>query len=276
MTDSERLQAREKALAKQRKKFIKSIILGVTGFIVFLGIWTFAAHFELIDRRLIATPLEVVRALITKTYDVRPDGALLFQHIWSSLLIATSGFGLAVIIGVPLGLLMGWYKPIDRFLGPIFEILRPLPPIAWIPFTIIFLGIGLLAQSTIVFLSAFVASLINSYTGIKLTNPVYINVAKTCGAPNWRIFLRVGIPSALPMVFAGMRISLGNSWSTLVAAEMLAASRGLGYMILMGRTFFRIDLIIGGMIMIGALGLLFTTAFEAMERRILKWRSINK
>jgi NitT/TauT family transport system permease protein len=85
----------------------------------------------------------------------------------------------------------------------------------------------------------------------------------------------VGIPSALPMVFAGIRISLGNAWSTLVAAEMLAANRGLGYMIIMGRNYYRVDLIIGGMLAIGILGILFTTVFEQIEKRVLKWRIVK-
>lgn len=233
------------------------------------------ARFELIDRRLIATLLEVVKELFRKNFDDTPDGSYLINHIGSSLTVALSGFFLAIAIGVPLGLLMGWYRVIDKIVGPIFEILRPLPPIAWIPFTIIFLGIGLFAKAVIIFLSAFIASLINSYTGIKLTNQVYINVAKTCGASRWRTFWRVGIPSALPMVFAGIRISLGNAWSTLVAAEMLAANKGLGYMILMGRTYSRIDLIIAGMLTIGVLGILFTTAFERVEKRVLRWRTIK-
>ncbi len=131
---------------------------------------------------------------------------------------------------------------------------------------------GLFAKAVIIFLSAFIASLINSYAGIKLTSQVYINASKTCGASHWTTFWRVGVPSALPMVFAGMRISLGNAWSTLVAAEMLAANRGLGYMIIMGRNFYRVDLIIAGMLAIGVLGILFTMIFEHVERRVLKWR----
>lgn len=275
MTDPMKQLKREEEFAGKRKRKAKNLALGILGILSFLALWQLVVEFELIDRRLIAGPSEVFWGLITKLYQPKPDGSLLFEHIKSSLIVALSGFALAVVIGVPLGLLMGWYQPIDRLFGPVFEIIRPLPPIAWIPFAIIFLGIGLFAKSVIIFLSAFIPCLINSYTGIKLTNQIYINVAATCGASRWKTFCRVGVPSAMPMVFAGMRISLGNAWSTLVAAEMLAANKGLGYMILMGRTFYKIDLIIGGMLVIGALGILFTSLFDRLERYVLRWRGVR-
>ena len=272
MTDLKRLEKRSEALKKRSRDKVRCLLLGGAGLLCFLAMWELVVKLQVIDRRLIATPGEVLTAVIVKFYDKQPDGSLLLAHIGSSLVVALSGFALAVLIGVPLGLLMGWYKPLDRFVGPVFEVIRPLPPIAWIPFAIIFLGIGLFAKSVIIFLSAFIPCVINSYTGIKLTNQVYINMAKTCGASRFRIFCRVGVPSAMPMVFAGMRISLGNSWSTLVAAEMLAANKGLGYMILMGRTFAKVDIIIGGMLVIGVLGIVFTAAFDLLESRMLKWR----
>lgn len=250
-------------------------MLGALGIGVFLAAWVAVAKFGLVDSRLIATPWEAATELVRKNFDSRPDGQLLITHIGSSLIVALSGFSLAVLAGVPLGLLMGWYRLVDRFVGPVFEILRPLPPIAWIPFTVVFLGIGLLAKSAIIFLAAFIPSLINSYTGIKLTNPVYVNVSATCGASRWTTFIRVGVPSAMPMVFAGIRVSLGNAWSTLVAAEMLAANKGLGYMIIMGRNYYRVDLIIGGMLAIGVLGIIFTGIFERIEGRVLKWRNVK-
>ena len=115
-------------------------------------------------------------------------------------------------------------------------------------------GIGTTAKSYIIFLAAFVPCVINSYTGVKLTNPVLINVAKTCGASKWEIFVKVCVPSSLPLVFTGMRIALGNAWSTLVAAELLASISGLGYMIQQGRSLVRPDIIIVGMMTIGLQG----------------------
>ena len=119
---------------------------------------------------------------------------------------------------------MGWWTYADRFIRPIFELVRPVPPIAWIPLVVVWMGVGLKAKALIIFFTAFVPCVINSYTGIKLTNKTLIDVSRTFGASNREIFWKVGVPSSLPMVFAGIRVALGNSWSTLVAAEMLAAS----------------------------------------------------
>ena len=186
--------------------------------------------------------------------------------------LSLTGFGLAVVIGTPLGLLMGWYKPVDKFVKPVFNLVRPIPAVSWIPVMIAVLGIGIAAKSFIIFLSAFVAIVLNSYAGIKLTNRAMINVARTSGASYWRIFLNVGVPSAMPMVFTGWKVALGISWSTLVAAEMLAANSGLGYMILFGRQFLKIDLIMCGMAVIGLIGVILFALLNKLERVVLRWR----
>lgn len=263
---------RSKEIAAAKKEQRTTLILGIVGILGFLLLWTLVVKLELIDKKLIVSPLEVVNEIIIKFSDKQPDGALLPEHIAESLKISVAGFLLANLIGIPLGLLMGWYKNFDRFLRPLFEIIRPIPPISWIPIMIVLLGIGLKAKMVIIFFSAFIPSLINSYTGIRLTNPVFINVGKTCGASNWTNFIHIGVPSALPMIFAGVKVSLGNSWSTLVAAEMLAATKGLGYLIMMGRTFARVDVIMAGMIVIGVIGIVLTSLLELLERKVIKWK----
>ena len=219
---------------------------------------------------------QVIDVIITKIGDPRPDGNTLIENILSSFKLAMIGFFLALIVGLPLGLLMGWYRPLDKLVKPIFELIRPLPPIAWIPIVIVLLGIGTVAKSFIIFFTTFVPIVINSYTGIRETNQVYINYAKTCGYSNWRVFWTIGIPSAMPLAFAGMVIALGNGWGTLIAAEMLASSSGLGYMIFMGRNYGRIDIIIAGMLVIGLIGLGLTTALSKIENYVLKWRINTK
>jgi NitT/TauT family transport system permease protein len=242
--------------------------------LTFLIIWQIAVMANLVSSRFLSTPLEVVNLFVVKLSDPSPDGEVLGINILSSLNVALAGFGLAILIGIPLGLFMGWYRGFDAFMRPVFEIVRPIPPVSWIPLTIVWLGIGLQAKAFIVFFSAFVPCLINAYTGIRQTNQVLINVAKTCGASNFTIFRRIGIPSSFTMVFAGVRVALGNSWATLVAAEMLAASSGLGYMILMGRQFARPDIIILGIVVIGIIGVLFTFLLGRLENRILGWKKL--
>lgn len=266
----------EKLRLERRRDRRKAMILGMISILLFLTVWELLCVFHIVRENALVSPVEVVRAIFVKVVDTRPDGNTLLENIWSSFKLAMIGFGLALVIGLPLGLLMGWYRPLDRFVRPIFEIIRPLPPIAWIPIVIVLLGIGTVAKSFIIFFTTFVPIVINSYTGIRETNQVYINFAKTCGYPGWRIFWTVGVPSAMPLAFAGMVIALGNGWGTLVAAEMLASSSGLGYMISMGRSYGRIDIIIAGMLVIGLIGLALTTALEGLEDYVLKWRRKGK
>ena len=271
MTAAERV-----ALVEREKHRItyRNITLSFAGILLFLLIWEGLALSGIVDSRILCDVLEVLRLFVTKLSDPNPDGAVLTVHIWSSLQVALLGFLLAVVIGVPLGWLMGWYRGADSFLRPIFEIIRPIPPVSWIPLTIVWLGIGLPAKSFIVFFAAFVPCLINAYTGIRQTKEVLKNVGKTFGASYFTVFVKVGIPSSLVMTFAGIKVAIGNAWATLVAAEMLAASSGLGYMILMGRSYARVDLIILGIVVIGVLGVIISAIINRLERIFLGWRYV--
>jgi len=271
--DNEKLQiALNEYRRNKKKENIMYGLLSTIGIVGFLVIWQVLVQFELIPIRNIATPIEVFNTFINKINHRDPDGNILIVNILASLQVALSGFCIAIVIGIPLGLFMGWYEPVNKFVRPIFEIVRPIPPIAWIPLIILWLGIGLKAKAFIIFFTSFVPCVINSYTGIRLTNKNLINVSKTFGASNFMIFYKIGIPSALPMIFSGIRVALSNAWSTLVAAEMLAANAGLGYMILMGRAFSRPDIVITGMIVIGAFGAIMSAILTAIEKKLLSWR----
>lgn len=269
LTDEERIK---KVQEDARKSKYQLTVLSIIGVLAFLLIWQFAVMGGLLPNRYVPIPSEVVKLFFVKWVDPNPDGAVLGVHILASLQVALTGFFLAIIIGVPLGLFMGWFRGFESFMRPIFEILRPIPPVSWIPITIIWLGLGLQAKAFIVFFSAFVPCTINAYTGIRQTSPALINVAKVCGASNFTIFRKIGIPSAMTMTFAGIRVALGNAWATLVAAEMLAANVGLGYMIQQGRSFARPDIIILGIVVIGILGVIFTWLLGLVEGKVLGWK----
>lgn len=272
-TDKERLEAKLREWnQQQRKNSIQFILLSAAGILTFLVIWQLASVTGLVDSRTLPPPTTIFETIIYKLGNKPPDGNVLAVNIVASLQVALSGFCAAIIIGVPLGLFMGWWTYADRFIRPIFELVRPVPPIAWIPLVVVWMGIGLQAKALIIFFTAFVPCVINSYTGIKLTSTTLINVSKTFGAPNFEIFWKVGVPSSLPMVFAGIRVALGNSWSTLVAAEMLAASAGLGYMIQVGRTVARPDIVICGMVVIGAIGAILSAILSRCEKYFLRWK----
>jgi len=269
LTDEERILLVQ---SQKRHSDYQLTALSVIGVLGFLILWQIAVMLGWLPSRYVPMPSRVIQLFFAKWTDPNPDGATLGVNIIGSLQVALTGFGLAIVIGVPLGLLMGWFHAFDKFMRPIFEILRPIPPVSWIPITILWMGVGLKAKAFIVFFSAFVPCVINAYTGIKQTSPVLINFSKTCGASNFTIFYKIGIPSAMTMTFAGVRVALGNAWATLVAAEMLAASNGLGYMIQQGRQFARPDIIILGIVVIGAIGVLFTSLLAKIEDKVLGWK----
>ncbi len=261
------------AYKKSRKReLLRMMLLSALGIAAFLVIWQLVVQFKLVNVRNLPAPSKVVETILYKISNKNPDGNTLGTNILASLQVALSGFILALVIGIPLGLFMGWFTPVDKFVRPVFELLRPVPPIAWIPVVVVFVGIDLKAKATIIFLSVFVPCVINSYTGIKLTKRTLINVAKTFGAGNFETFIKVGIPSAMPMVFTGVRTALGGAWSTLVAAEMLAAKAGLGYMLQVGRNVARADVVVAGMVTISVLGALMALVLGVIEKRVLKWK----
>ncbi len=254
---------------KKDESNIKYVFLTIVTFIIFFLTWQLLAEFDIVGKYM-PSPVDVFRAFVFKLSNIGPDGSLLSTNILTSLKVSLLGFSVAVVIGIPLGLFMGWYRLFDRIVKTLFELIRPIPAVAWIPLMIVWVGVGLTAKALIIFFAAFVPCVINSYTGIRQTNPALINVAKTYGASNFYTFLHVGVPSAIPMIFAGMRVALSTSWGTLVAAEMLAASSGLGYMISMARSFGRADVVVLGMVVIGALGYIFTLLFSKIESVINK------
>ena len=217
--------------AKQkRKEKIKFGIVSVFSLCVFFTIWyVCTAVLHLKPDYILPSPVQVVEALIGKLTNTAPDGATLFGHIAASLKVALSGYLLGALVGVLLGIAMAWFRRVDMFVTPLFDLIRPVPTIAWIPLMILWFGIGLGAKSAIIFVSAFVPCVINSYSGIKQTKSVHLWVAQTFGASRKEMLFTVAIPTALPLIFTGLRISLGTAWMTLCAAEMLAATRGLGY-----------------------------------------------
>lgn len=256
--------------AKERRTLF---LISVASLVIFFGLWEIVTQLEIIPSRYLNPPSQVLQTFFRKMVDTTPDGATIPVHFWASFRLALSGFVAAAVIGIPLGLVMGYFKIADWLIRPIFEIMRPIPPIAWIPISILWLGIGYPAKTFIIFMSAFVPCVINAHLGVTLTSPTLINMAKTCGASKWQIFTTVCIPSALPLVFTSLRLALGNAWSALVAAEMLAATAGLGYMIQQGRNFIRSDIIIVGMLTIGLTGALMSFALSKIEGKLTPWRS---
>ena len=251
---------------------MKYRMLSILGLVIFFGVWEAAVRLGWVSHRSLNAPSEVVETFIYKLTNANPDGSTLPQHFFQSLKLALTSFIIATIIGVPLGWIMGYYKVADFLLNPLFEIIRPIPPIAWIPIVILTMGIGMSAKVFIIFVAAFVPNVINSYLGIRLTDATLINVAKTFGASDWKIFTTVCIPSSMNMVFTGIRLSLNASWTTLVAAEMVAASSGLGWLVLDASNYLRYDIIFMGIIIMSATGIILNGIILFVENRVVPWK----
>lgn len=267
-----RAQAREAEIRSIRTQRIKYLSISVIVVLLVLLVWQLCVQLDLVNTRFFDSPSGVIGTIIKKISSKKPDGGYLYQHVWASAKVVWLGFLLAAAIGIPLGLFMGWFRLCDRIIRPLFEIVRPIPSLAWIPIVLLFLGIGVEARAVIIFTGCFVATVLNTYAGIRSTKQTLINVAKTCGASNFQIFVEIGIPSAMPMIFAGLKTSMGSAWGTIVAAEMLASSNGLGYMIQMGRSFGVVSLIMSGIIVIGILGFISSGFVSLAESYALKWR----
>ena len=244
-------------------------LLPILSIVLFFGTWQMVVEWEIVPSTMLATPIQIFQLFLVKWTEVNPDGALLSQHIWTSVQEAFTGYLLALLVGIPLGLAMGWFVVVEGLSRPIFEMIRPIPPVAWIPLVIFWFGIGISGKIFIIWIGGIVPCVINSYEGVRMTNPTLIQMARTYGATDWQIFKQICIPSALPMVFGALQIALACCWTNLVAAELLAADVGLGFLITMGRKLALPDMVLLGMIMIGLTGVVIGVVINYFEKKLL-------
>jgi NitT/TauT family transport system permease protein len=208
-------------------------------------------------------------AVVTGTLELVRDGAL-WRHIGASLMRVGVGFALAVCVALPLGLWMGWVQGAHRTLNPIFQMLRPISPIAWIPIAILWFGVGDASPIYLIFISSVFPMIVQTTAGVHTIEKRYLRAAENFGVSRRTLFTRVVIPAVLPQIIVGMRIGLGVAWLVVVAAEMIALHSGLGYMIIDSRNAGnRYDLVVAGMIIIGLIGL----SLDGIMRRLegIKW-----
>ena len=211
--------------------------------------------------------------VVTGAFELLADGTL-WRHIGASLLRVGTGFALAVCVAVPLGLWMGWVRGAYNTLNPIFQMLRPISPIAWIPIAILWFGVGDASPIYLIFISSVFPMIVQTTVGVHTIDKRYLRAAENFGVSRATLFTQVVIPAVLPQVLVGMRIGLGVAWLVVVAAEMIALRSGLGYMIMDSRNAGnRYDLVIAGMIIIGVIGLSLDGSMRRLERiRWVRWR----
>jgi len=240
----------------------------------FLLLWELLAGISLLPASLFPPPSRVFSAAVELFTRGLPPGHQLHFHILYSLLRVVTGFAIALAISLPLGFLSGWSPAVHRLVGPIVNILRPIPPLAWIPIAIVWLGIGIRSSAFLIGLGVFFPVFLNTVSGIQQVNPVYIDAARTLGAREADIIRKVLVPAAFPTILTGIRIGLGIGWMTLVAAELtgVRSGYGLGFLIMTARDLQRVDAIIAGMAMIGIVGYLMDRGIHLLEEKTIRER----
>jgi NitT/TauT family transport system permease protein len=248
---------------KRLKQSLPSILVMA----VVVAIWWGAVAFT--HSAIFPTPW----AVVTGTLELARDGTL-WEHIGASLMRVGLGFGIAVAFAIPLGLWMGWVRGAFVTLNPVFQILRPISPIAWIPIAILWFGVGNASPIYLIFIASVFPMIVQTTAGVHTIEKRYLRAAENFGVPRAKLFLQVVIPATLPQIIVGMRIGLGVAWLVVVAAEMIALRSGLGYLIIDSRNAGnRYDLVIAGMIIIGLIGLMLDGIMRLLENmKMVRWR----
>jgi ABC-type nitrate/sulfonate/bicarbonate transport system permease component len=239
-------------------------LAGAAGFVL---LWSGTALSGWVAPAFLPTPWEVMARLV-QLMDEPFAGHTLQIHLLSSLQRFAMGFVLAACIGIPLGLLMAWFHWVDKIIGPLFEAVRFVAPIAWVPFAALWFGTGIGGPILIIFMGALPPVLINTYRGAKYVDRKYIEASSMLGAGPWRGITQVMLPAAVPSIVSGLRISAGLAWQSLVGAELIVASSGVGYLMVKGQAGLSTATVMSGMIAIGLVGLVIDVLLRRLEKTI--------
>ncbi|MEI7565506.1 MAG: ABC transporter permease [Polynucleobacter sp.] len=251
------------------------LFLMLVGFILFLGFWHLAVEVWRLPRFAQMPPLRTVVTEILSpnpTYGISIFVGEYYQHILASCLRVFIAFALATILGVPLGLFLGWSTKFREYVFPVFEMLRPIPILAWVPLAIIMFTSLEAPVIFLAFLASFFVTALNTMLGVESIDESYFRAAKCLGAKDFQVFWNVVIPGATPFIFTGLQISIGVCWFSLVAAEMVSGQFGLGYIINTSYTNVRYPTIIIGMVTLGFIGYLTSAMVRAVGKRLMQWR----
>jgi NitT/TauT family transport system permease protein len=247
------------------------VLRSIIGFSVFLAAWEILASAGLINAVLLPTP----STLVVAAGELMLSGTL-FRHVGASIERVLVGFALAAFVGLALGVVLGWFRTFADFVKPLVEALRPIPPIAWTPLAILWFGVGNAPSYFLVFVGAVFPVFVSTYSAVRNIERTQINAALCLGATPSMLIWDVLIPGALPVIFPGLRIALGVGWMCVVAAELIAAQSGLGYMIQQSRLLLQTQFVVTGMAVIGLIGFAMNAVMTAIERRLVPWQESSK
>jgi ABC-type nitrate/sulfonate/bicarbonate transport system permease component len=251
------------------------LLYGAGAMLAILVAWTAITTIPgIVPARILPTPLEVVvrfAQLVVEPF----SGSTLAGHAVASLERWLLGVAVALAVGIPMGIVLAWLPPLRAAITPIFELLRYIPPFAWVPIAVLWLGATTVSQALIVFIAAFPACVINTQLGVGQVDRILLLAARALGAPASTTLRRVVLPVAAPSIFTGIRIAFSNGWMALVGAELIVGKQGLGYLISQGQQNDSVATIVVGMATIGAIGALIDVVLQRLQRGLLPWKSVN-
>ena len=265
------------------KSKVMRVIEGALVPVALLLFWQAICGLGFVDPRKLPSPLAVAIRWGSYMYPQEPFNAAkdflpvwalsgeFFHDAWSSLYRVIAGFVVGAGLALPFGLAMGASDKIYRYFNPLLQVLRPIPPIAYIPLSILWFGLGNPPAIFLIAIGAFFPVLINTIAGVRAVDSIYLRAARNLGASNFTIFRRVILPAATPYILSGVRIGIGTAFIVVIVAEMIAVNNGLGFRILEAREYFWSDKIIAGMLSIGLIGLLIDTLVNRLNNHLLRW-----
>ena len=254
-----------------KRNRIPNIVISMASILVILITWNFLSHAKFMPEGYLPSPIDLLAELVLLVNEGYKSISLA-EHVKISLFRTLSGFLLGIIVGVPLGLLTGYSRIGNAMATPIMAFVRPIPPIAFIPMVVLYLGLGETGKVVLIFWTAFLYVHVNAHAGAINVPIAYMRAAQSLGLTRTQIFFRVVFPAAIPQIFTGLKVAAALSWAVVVAAELTGAQAGLGYMIADAALTFRIPTVFVGILLIGTIGLLLNLIINAFEGRLVHWR----
>lgn len=246
-----------------RRPVNRSLVLTTISFFGGIGLWWLISLF--------VPQLPTPPAVAVRGWQLTVDGSLQ-QDVGASLLRVLTGFIIGTALAIPVGFVMGWYATVRSLIEPWIQFFRMIPPLAIIPLAIVLFGIGEEPKILVIFLAAFLSCVVSTFQGVVNVDKTLINAARVLGAGDGTIFARIIVPASFPFILVGMRIGLGASWATLVAAELIAAQNGIGHRMQQAQLYYDLPTIFLGLIVIGVLGLAMDRILLAVEKKLTVWQ----
>lgn len=252
-----------------KEKKIPAFLYSAAGLVVFLVCWQLLVMFTGVGN-IFPSPVAVAKRLVS--FFGKPVGKhMLYTHIGYSLLRVTIGYLIAAALGIVVGLLMASSEFANAVIRPLFAMIRPIPGITWMPLFILWFGTGWVTQLGIIFVAGFSHMVLNTYAGASRTDPTLIGAARMLGANQTQIFYKVILPSAVPYIFSGLQVALSSCWMAVLAAEMMSATEGIGWMIVSGQNNSDIEQVLVGVIIISVIGLILANVMRGVEKKLCAW-----